>query len=172
MVILGVDPGLNATGFGVIRAQPAAIRVLAAGSLKPPRARPLAERLEVIHRGLSDIIQQYQPGTVVLEQLFTHADYVATATLMGHARGVCCLAAQEHGVPMAEYPPARAKKALTGTGQATKQQVARMVAQWLGIADPGWSADATDALALAIVHAQLARQRERLPDAKAIAAGT
>ena len=170
MVILGVDPGLNATGFGVLDVLPSGLRVLAAGAIRPPRARPLADRLEVIYAGLSELLMRHRPATVVLEQVFTHSRFVAAATLIGHARGVACLAARTHRVPLAEYAPARAKKALTGAGQATKEQVARMVAHWLGSRDPSWSLDATDALALAIVHARLSRQRERLP-AAALAAG-
>ena len=100
---------------------------------------------------------------MVLEQLFTHSTYVSTAARMAHARGVACLAAQEAGIQTAEYAPARAKQAITGTGAATKAQVARMVEHWLGGLDPAWSQDATDALALAIVHAQISRRQRRLP---------
>ena len=163
MVILGIDPGLNATGYGVIDADGGRWRLISAGDLRPPRARPLAERLAFLHEGLTTLIRRTHPNTAVLEMVFTHQKYQATAALMAHARGVACLAVQEHGLTMAEYPPARIKQALTGHGAASKAQVARMVEQWLGGGDPSWSADATDALALALAHAHMASQRRRLP---------
>jgi crossover junction endodeoxyribonuclease RuvC len=105
---------------------------------------------------LSAVIEQHRPDTAVLEMVFTHQAYVHTASLMAHARGVACLAAREHGVPLVEYPTARVKQAVTGRGGATKEQVARMVAQWLGLREPSWSFDASDALALAIAHVHMA----------------
>ena len=163
MIILGIDPGLNATGYGVIDAQGGRWTLVTAGDLRPSRQRPLAERLAFIHEGLTALIRRCHPQTAVLEMIFTHQAYQATAALMAHARGVACLAVQEQGLAMAEYPPARIKQALTGHGAASKAQVARMVEQWLGVADPSWSADATDALALALAHAHMDAQRRRLP---------
>ncbi|MBI4343488.1 MAG: crossover junction endodeoxyribonuclease RuvC [Candidatus Omnitrophica bacterium] len=163
MIILGIDPGLNATGYGVIEAQGGRWQVVTAGDLRPPRRRPLAERLAFIHDGLEALMSRCHPQTAVLEMVFTHQAYRATAALMAHARGVACLAVQEQGLAMAEYPPARIKQALTGHGAASKAQVARMVGQWLGRLDPAWSSDATDALALALAHARMDAQRRRLP---------
>jgi crossover junction endodeoxyribonuclease RuvC len=163
MVILGIDPGLVSTGYGVIDASGSRLRFIAAGDIRPLRTHPLSERLERIHAGLSELIQRHHPETLVLEQLFTHAEHVMTAALMGHARGMACLAAQEHGVLLAEYPPTHVKKSLTGNGHASKEQVARMAGQWLGYSDPSWSSDATDALALAVIHAHAIRQQRRLP---------
>ena len=163
MVILGVDPGLVSTGYGLIETLPAHLRLVSAGDIRPPRTQPLAERLALINDGLSKLIIRYRPDTAVLEKIFTHHHHVTTATLMGHARGVACLAAQEHGLRLAEYPTTRVKQSLTGNGHASKEQVARMVGQWLGERDETWSADATDALALAIVHAHVISQRRNLP---------
>ena len=163
MIILGVDPGLNATGYGILDAVAEELRVIAAGDIRPPARRPLEDRLGFIHEALSRLISRYHPETVVLEKLFTHHGHVTTAALMGHARGAACLAAHDCGLPLAEYPPTQVKKSLTGNGHASKQQVARMVAQWLRHTDSSWSADATDALALAIIHARLDRQRRILP---------
>ncbi len=163
MVIMGIDPGLNATGYGIIQASPSILQVLTAGHLRPPRARPLGERLAFLYAELGTLIERYHPQNIVLEMVFTHHNYVATAALMAHARGVACLIAQEHGVALSEYPPARVKKSLTGNGAASKKQVARMVAQWLQHTDASWSADATDALALAIAHAHTGAQRQVLP---------
>jgi len=162
MIILGVDPGLNATGYGIMEAHPPRLRFIVAGEIRPVRTQPLAERLACIHVALSQLISRYHPETVVLEKLFTHHHHVTTAALMAHARGVACLAAQEHGLPLAEYSPTHVKKALTGNGAASKEQVARMVGQWLHHVDPSWSVDATDALALAIVHAHTQRQQRNL----------
>ena len=153
MIILGIDPGLQATGYGIVEAGVTPLRLIAAGDIRPPRTQPLAERLEFIHAALSRLIVRHHPDTAVLEKLFTHHDHVTTAALMAHARGVACLAAQEHRLPLAEYPPTQVKKSLTGNGHASKEQIARMVGQWLRHVDASWTADATDALALAIVHA-------------------
>ena len=165
MIVLGVDPGLNATGYGIIDASPQQMRVMTAGDIRPSAKQPLEERLARIHRGLTGLIVRYHPTIAVLEKIYTHHAYVTTASLMGHARGVACLAAQEHGLELAEYPPTQVKKSLSGNGMASKEQIGRMVEQWVGYRDPAWSADATDALALAIVHAQAATQRQRLPEA-------
>ncbi|MBI4342328.1 MAG: crossover junction endodeoxyribonuclease RuvC [Candidatus Omnitrophica bacterium] len=160
MVILGIDPGLSATGYGFIEAQGARLRVIEAGDIRPPRTQPLARRLERIHQGLTELIGRHRPEVVVLEKIFTHHQHVTTAAMMGHARGVACLVAQEHRLPLEEHLPTHVKKSLTGNGSASKEQVARMVERWLGHADPSWSSDATDALALAIVHAH-ARHHQR-----------
>ena len=159
MVILGIDPGLNATGYGAITIEGRRFQVRTAGDIRPPRSKPLAERLEFLHRALTELMIRQHPHTVVLEMVFTHERYINTAAKMGHARGIACLVAQQHHVPLVEYPPARVKQALTGHGAASKDQVARMVAQWVGGHDPSWSFDATDALALAIAHVHMARQQ-------------
>lgn len=158
MVILGIDPGLNVTGYGAIAAEGRRIQFIAAGDIRPPRRQPLGERLNFLHQALDTLITEQHPDTVVLEMVFTHQDYVNTAALMAHARGVACLAVQQHRIPLTEYPTARVKQALTGHGAATKQQVARMVTQWIGVSDASWSFDATDALALAIAHAHMQGQ--------------
>ena len=160
---MGIDPGLHATGYGIIETLTSHLRVIIAGDIRPPRPHPLAQRLEVIHDALAQLISRHHPDTVVLEKIFTHAHHVTTATLMGHARGIACLVAQEHGLRLAEYPSTHVKKSLTGNGHASKGQVARMVGQWLHHDEASWSADATDALALAIVHAHTEAQRRNLP---------
>ena len=163
MVILGIDPGLHATGYGVVEVSSTTLRVITAGDIRPSRVQRLEERLACIHGSLEALVDQYHPDTIVLEQIFTHHHHVTTAALMAHARGVACLIAQEHGVSLAEYPATQVKKSLTGTGSASKDQVAHMVGQWLRYSDVSWSADATDALALAIVHAHVMMQRRNLP---------
>ena len=152
---MGIDPGLHRTGYGVIDAQGRQYALVAAGDVRPPLREALAHRLDVLHRALAELLTQYHPEVVVLEMLYTHQQHVTTAALMAHARGMACLAAEQHGLPLVEYSPNRVKKAITGHGTAGKEQVARMVAQWLGQRDASWSFDATDALALAIAHAQM-----------------
>ena len=158
MVILGIDPGLNVTGYGAIEASGRQVQFLAAGDIRPPPRQPLPQRLAFLYKALSKLVGQQHPQTIVLEMVFTHSRYVSTAAKMAHARGVACLVAEQHGVVLVEHPPARIKKALTGRGAASKDQVARMVAQWIGMYDPTWSFDASDALALAIAHAHMQGQ--------------
>ncbi len=160
MVILGIDPGLNRTGFGAITWVAGRIRLLEAGDIRPPNGKALSERLGFLHEGLITLLRRRRPQAMVLEMVFTHQRYLSTAAMMAHARGVACLAAQQQQVSLIEYAPARVKKALTGHGAATKQQVAHMVAHWIGTSDPSWSYDATDALALAVAHAHM----EAVPD--------
>jgi crossover junction endodeoxyribonuclease RuvC len=152
---MGIDPGLNRTGYGVIEADGRRYAVVAAGDIRPPAAGTLAHRLDALHRALTGLLTQHRPEVVVLEMLYTHQQHITTAAILAHARGMACLAAEQHGIPLIEYPPNRVKQSITGHGTATKEQVARMVAQWLGQRDASWSFDATDALALAIAHAQM-----------------
>lgn len=163
MVILGIDPGLNVTGYGVIATFDHQLRVVVAGDIRPPHGKPLPERLAYLHRALDAVVTSQRPDVAVVEMVFTHQRYVGTAALMAHARGICCLVAEEHQVPLVEYPPARMKQALTGRGAASKEQVARMVTQWLDCRKGPWSLDATDALALAIAHAHMQRYHQQMP---------
>lgn len=162
MIIVGIDPGLRATGFGIIRAEGGRLSLITAGDIQPLPKLPLANRLAIIHDELEQLFKLYRPAVAVLEKVFAHHKHVMTATLMAHARGVACLAAQEQGVSVEEYLPTRIKHALTGSGNASKEQVARMVVQWLGKGDAGWSRDATDALALAIAQAHISASRQNL----------
>jgi crossover junction endodeoxyribonuclease RuvC len=163
MRIMGIDPGLHATGYGFVESSARTLRVVAAGDIRPPRQGPISTRLGVIRDELSALIARYRPAAAVLEQIFTHHAHVTTAALIGHARGAACLAIHDHSLPLAEYLPTQVKKSLTGRGHATKDQMLRMVVVRLGAQDAAWSSDAADALALAIVHAHTASQRGRLP---------
>lgn len=155
MRILGIDPGLGITGFGVIDADAGSMKLVAVGDIRPPRKDSLPERLAFLKNALSRHIRQNQPEIAVLERVFTHYRHVTTAAKMAHARGAVCLAVQEHGIELIEYLPTRVKHAVTGKGNASKQQVASMVGQWIHVSDASWSFDATDALALAIAHAHI-----------------
>jgi len=159
--ILGVDPGLGATGFGVVEAEAARLRVLEAGDIRSSSKDPLAVRLEAIHSRLAALLMRWQPRALVLEKVYTHYEHSTTASMMAHARGVACLAAEQQGVELVEYPSTRVKKCVTGNGHASKRQVAGMVERLVGHSDPSWSFDATDALALAIAHAQMEGQHRK-----------
>lgn len=162
MTILGIDPGLNATGYGVIAASSDRLRLVAAGRVAPSSRRTLAQRLHQLYEGLHQVITAHQPRLVVLESLYTHHQYLTTAAMMAHARGIACLLSAQYGLPLIEYLPTRIKKALTGYGTASKEQVSRAVGMWLQVDASAWSLDATDALALAIAHAHIASASSRL----------
>jgi len=157
MRIMGIDPGLNATGYGVIIAEPGGVQLVGAGVIRPPIRQPFAKRLLTLYDALADVIETYHPRLTVLESLYTHHQYVTTATLMAHARGIVSLISAQHNLSLVEYSPTRVRKALTGNGSASKEQVARVVYTWLGVQESSWSSDATDALALAIAHAQISK---------------
>jgi crossover junction endodeoxyribonuclease RuvC len=150
MLILGLDPGLGTTGWGVIVATGNRLTHIANGQVRTPPTAPLAERLVMLHDALADIILQHRPDGAAVEEVFSNTNPQSTLKL-GHARGVILLAAARAGVPIGEYAARLVKKAIVGTGAADKVQVAAMVSRLLpGVAIAG--ADAADALAVAITH--------------------
>jgi crossover junction endodeoxyribonuclease RuvC len=148
--VLGLDPGSRVCGFGVVEERGQSIKLIAAGTLRPPTNDRFELRLEAIHRGLTEVIAQHQPAEVAVEGVF-QAKNARSALLLGHARGVALLAAAQAGLMVYEYPPASVKKALVGGGRAAKEQVRTMVATILNVG-PRLSLDASDALAVAITH--------------------
>jgi crossover junction endodeoxyribonuclease RuvC len=151
--IIGLDPGLAATGWGVIVAEGNRLRHIAHGTVKTPASAPLVERLAALHDGVMAVIQQHQAAEAAVEEVFVNANPQSTLKL-GQARGVVLLCAGRAGLPVAEYATTLVKKALTGTGGAAKPQVQAMVERLLpGVKVVG--ADAADALAVAIAHAHL-----------------
>jgi crossover junction endodeoxyribonuclease RuvC len=152
MIILGVDPGSVRTGYGAIRSDGRAHRLVDCGILAPSPRLPLAERLQHIADGMRQVFGRLQPDALAVEDLF-HAVNVRTALVLGHVRGVVLLAGAEAGIPIFAYPPATVKSQVTGYGRAEKTQVALMVAHLLGSARPEGASDATDALAVALCHA-------------------
>ncbi|MBM3500879.1 MAG: crossover junction endodeoxyribonuclease RuvC [Armatimonadetes bacterium] len=159
--ILGVDPGLKVTGYGVVRRSAGRIDLVEGGLVKTDLGAPLAERLQQLHRQLTQVLESFPPETVVVEDLYSQYAHPRTAILMGHARGVVYLAAAEAGAAVVAYPPALVKRSLTGNGRAPKDQVGRMVAQLLGLAEPPRPEDVTDALALALCHCVPSREKAR-----------
>src|SRR6201993_3278963 len=149
--ILGIDPGLRRTGWGVIEVDGNRLAYVACGSVEPAGDLPLAGRLLAIHEGLAAVLSDFHPLEAAVEQTFVNKDGVATLKL-GQARGVAMLAPAMFGIPVAEYAPNQVKKAVVGAGHAEKNQIAVMLKILLPKADPK-SPDAADALAIAITHA-------------------
>src|SRR5262249_35269316 len=126
--ILGIDPGLRITGYAVIESAMKSPRVREAGIIRTAEgAESLAIQVRSLFDGLVDVIRQFQPAAMAVEQLYAHYKHPRTAILMGHARGVIFLAAEQHGVPVASYNATRVKKTITGNGRAHKDQVQRTI---------------------------------------------
>src|SRR5437763_11215848 len=149
--ILGIDPGLRRTGWGIIETEGNRLIFVACGSVEPNDGLPLAARLLAIHEGLAAVLGDFRPMEAAVEQTFVNKDGVATLKL-GQARGVAMLAPAMFGISVAEYAPNQVKKTVVGAGHADKHQVAVMLKILLPKAEPK-SADAADALAIAITHA-------------------
>ncbi len=150
--ILGVDPGLRITGYGVLVAVERQLKLHEAGIVRGGTKAPLASRLRMIHEGIVEVIQACRPAALALEELYSHYKHPRTAILMGHARGVICLAAAEMDVPVIGYTATRVKKILTGSGRAPKVQVQQAVQRELGLPSVPDPPDIADALALAMCH--------------------
>ena len=149
MIVLGIDPGTAATGYGVVERDGSRLRMLDYGCFQTLPAQTLPERLMAIHEAVVDLIETHRPASVGVERLFFNRN-VQTAFAVGQARGAVLLAAAQHGLPVLEYGPHEVKIAVTGYGRAEKAQVQRMVQAVLGMAELPRPDDAADALAVAI----------------------
>jgi crossover junction endodeoxyribonuclease RuvC len=149
--IIGIDPGLRRTGWGVIETEGNRLVFVGCGSVEPAEGLPLASRLLAIHEGLATVLGDFKPAEAAVEQTFVNKDGVATLKL-GQARGVAMLAPAMFGITVAEYAPNQVKKTVVGAGHADKNQVSVMLKILLPKAEPQ-SPDAADALAIAITHA-------------------
>ena len=149
-VILGIDPGLNITGFGVISSRAGVLRLLDAGTIRSKSSDPLTPRLTELFNGLVQVIDKYSPEVMGMEKIYSHYRHPATAIIMGHARGVLCLAAGLRGIRVESLPASRVKKAVTGNGRASKQQVNGMICRIFGIQSELKPLDVSDALAVAV----------------------
>jgi crossover junction endodeoxyribonuclease RuvC len=150
--ILGIDPGLRHTGYGLIEQRGARLSFISCGSIKTRADRPLAERLAEIHRALIDLIETQKPDEAAVEETFVNRD-PQSALKLGQARGIALAAPALMGLPVAEYAANVVKKTIVGFGHAEKEQIAKMVRMLLPTSLAA-SSDAADALALAITHAQ------------------
>ncbi|MEZ4388640.1 MAG: crossover junction endodeoxyribonuclease RuvC [Candidatus Krumholzibacteriia bacterium] len=147
--IIGIDPGSHATGWGVVQASPV-LRHVASGVIRPGRDLALPLRLLAIHDQLAAVIAEHAPQVMVVESLF-NARNARSSLVLGHARGAALLAGARAGLPVNEYAPGEIKKALTGNGQAGKEQVRFMVLRLLGL-QGRCGLDQSDALAVALAY--------------------
>ena len=159
MRVLGIDPGTAVVGYGLVESSPGQLaRLVECGVIRTGARASLAARLRVIHDEVAALIARLEPGEIAVEGIFL-ARNVRTTVLLGHARGVILLAAQEANLPIAEYSPALVKKAVVGRGAARKPQVGLMVADLLRLRTPPNPADAADGVAVALAHLLLASPR-------------
>lgn len=159
MLLLGLDPGLRNTGWGVIEAEANRLRHIANGVVRPGSG-PLADRLLRLHQGLTEVIGGFRLDGAAVEETFVNRDGKATLKL-GQARGIVMLVPAQAGVPVAEYPANTIKKSVVGFGHADKTQIGHMIAMLLPGADVA-TADAADALAVAVCHAHHVATSQRL----------
>ncbi len=159
MRILGIDPALTITGYGVIDIKNNKLAVLEAGIVTTSPKQPLPERLDKIFRAVTKLISDTNPDVLVLEKLYVHYRHPTTAYILGQARGVICLVAAKEKVPLVEYAATHVKKAIVGRGLAPKHQIQKMVASMLGLRILPKYTDVTDALALAIAHSHTIKSR-------------
>jgi crossover junction endodeoxyribonuclease RuvC len=160
MIILGIDPGLALTGWGVIQSEGSKLSYLAGGVVKTNAKAPMAERLATLHDGLQEVLKTYQPDTAAVEEVFVNSN-AHTSLKLGQARGIALLLPQLHGLDVSEYTPLMVKKSVVGYGKAEKEQVAQMVKMLLPTADVS-QADTADALAVAICHAHTSAFSQKL----------
>ena len=154
MKVLGIDPGTSVTGYGVVEygnGTPGFGRLIECGVIRLAKRSPLPRRLAQLHDGIVELIVRHQPNTLALEDTFYHKN-VRTTLVLGQARGVVLLAAEQHAVAMAWYPPATVKKSVVGAGAAPKAQVAAMVARLLRLKHAPRPSDAADGVAVALTH--------------------
>jgi len=148
--VLGIDPALRVTGYGAVERCNGSVRLIEAGVVAPAANGSLEERLRELHAGICEVIAQTKPGLIVIEELYSTYRSTRTALLMGHARGVLCLASAQAGVAVHTLGHARVKRALVGSGSARKEQVNAMVTRLLGLRRAPKPHDVSDALALAL----------------------
>ncbi len=160
MRLIGLDPGLTNTGWGIIDVDGVHIRHVAHGVLSSNASQALADRLRALYDGLMAVLEDYQPDEAAVEETFVNKNPVSTLKL-GQARGVVMLAPAQAGLPVAEYLPNLVKKSIVGSGHAQKQQVMMMVETLLPGCGP-LKTDAADALAVAICHAHFRQTRARV----------
>jgi crossover junction endodeoxyribonuclease RuvC len=162
MIVLGIDPGTASTGYGIVHSAGSRLRALDAGVIRTAAGVPLERRLAEIHTSVGELLEAHVPDAMAIEELYFGIN-ARTAFAVGQARGVVLLAAGQRGVPTRSYTPQQVKGAVCGHGHAAKDQVARMVAQLLGLPDPPTPDHAADALAVAVCDVN------RAPLAEAVA---
>lgn len=160
MNILGIDPGLYATGYSVLMVAADSrhdFKLLEAGTIEPKRKDSLADKIKKVYLNLDEIIQQFNPDVMVLEKLYAHYKHPTTACILGHVRGVICLLSAQRHLQLVEYPVKRIRKTLVGNGNASKEQTRATVAHILRVDEKQLTLDASDAIALALGYAYMKR---------------
>jgi crossover junction endodeoxyribonuclease RuvC len=152
-IIIGIDPGTTVTGYGIIKVIGNAYHAIDYGCIRPPAKYKLSERYLIIFESLEALLVEHNPHVLVVESQYVKKN-VQSAIKLGMARGIAVLAAKRRGMPVFEYAPTKAKLAVVGSGKASKQQVQWMVQRLLNLALPPYPEDASDALSLALCHAQ------------------
>jgi crossover junction endodeoxyribonuclease RuvC len=164
MLVLGIDPGTATTGYGVVRSTgPGMASLVECGVIRTKARDPLPRRLHEIHAGVRELIARHRPDVLAVEDVF-YSRNVRTTVVLGHARGVILLAGEEAGLAVHEFPPAEIKKAVAGTGAATKEQVQFMLMRLLRLKAVPQPSDAADGVAAALTYAMSAHV-PRLGDA-------
>lgn len=159
MRILGVDPGLGITGYGLIEVKSQNFKLLEAGVIRTSGKDNLETRIDKIYEGMESLIEEFKPQALVLEKLYSHYNHPMTAVLMGHARGAICLLAKQYEVELVGYSATRVKKAVTGAGHASKYQMQRMMQDFFKLKAAPEPPDISDALALAVAHAHISQKQ-------------
>ena len=155
MKILGIDPALTVTGYGVISVVNGKLGLIEAGVIKTIASDPMPQRLNKVYRSISKLVDDTRPDVMVLEKIYAHYRHPTTSYILGEVRGVICLICAHKNIPLAEYGATRIKKAIVGAGLASKARLQRMVGDILDIKKLPKYMDVTDALALAIAHSYI-----------------
>ncbi len=153
--ILGLDPGLQTTGYGLLEITDRGPQVVEAGVIRSAEGRATADmapRVKALYDGLCEVLDQWKPVAMAVEQLYAHYEHPRTAILMAHARGVYFLAGAQRNIPVISYAATKVKKLVTGSGRASKEQMQHAVARELGLAGPPEPHDVADALGIALCH--------------------
>ncbi len=153
MIILGIDPGLTQTGYGIIHVSGNETKLVEYGVIKPGIKDPLPNRLVTLYNDVEEIIRRHRPSVMAIEDIF-YGKNLRSTLMLGHARGTALLAAAKEKVVIYEYSPRKIKQALTGNGNAHKEQVQFMVKSILKLDDIPQPQDASDALAVCLCHIQ------------------
>lgn len=164
MRILGIDPGLNITGYGVVTARQN--RVVEAGILKIKKQKMMAPRLDELFESVRDVINSLGPDCMAIEDLYSHYERPKTAIIMGHARGVILLAAQQCKIPVTTYAATQIKSVMTGNGRAPKSQMQAAVCRQLDIKQELDPPDVADALAIALCHDHFLKIENQLQESQ------
>lgn len=150
--VLGVDPGLNRTGYAILERSVREPILREGGVIQSTSRLTLAERVLELGRGLREIIEEFQPQVLAIEQVFSTTQFPKTAILMAHARGALLYAASDAGIPVVDYTPTQIKRLLTGSGKASKEQIQHAIRQELRLEKLLEPNDVADAFAVALCH--------------------